>query len=146
MEADWQRLGALSVLSDSERQAIQAEDLLEVCKIDIYAENVRFLLALVEQSSQGTKKKLAEELGLATSSISKWMSGKHQPNRPNAIAMCQYFCPYHSCDLDNVPLFLSPSPVDAMTQRAWLIERVKAVGDRTLQKLFPALEKLFRED
>jgi len=76
--------------------------------------------------------------------ITSWASGKFLPDSDKALRICKFFRPYSYTDLKEEPLFLSPSPIDVVEQRAWLEERVKGISDRTIQELFPALQKLLR--
>ncbi len=132
-------------LSDDDVMAVREADLLDQSGISIYEENLKYLLRLVKELKKGRKQEFAQAIGVDVTTVSRWANGKFFPDSDKALRICKFFRPYSYTDLKEEPLFLSPSPVDVMEQRVWLEQRVREMRDRTLQQLFPALERLLRD-
>jgi len=132
-------------LPEDDVVAILETDLLDQSGISIYEENLKYLLRLVKELKKGCKQEFAQAIGVDATTVSRWIKGELSPKTDNVIKICKFFRPYSYTDLKEEPLFLSPSPVDVMEQRVWLEERVREMSDRTIQQLFPALERLLKD-
>ncbi|MBD2463931.1 helix-turn-helix transcriptional regulator [Oscillatoria sp. FACHB-1407] len=131
-------------LPEDDVVAFWQTNLLDQSGISIYEENLRYLLRSVKELKKGRKQEFAQAIGVDATTVSRWASGKFFPDSDKALRICKFFRPYSYTDLKEEPLFLSPSPVDVMEQRAWLEERFREMSDRTIQQLFPALERLLK--
>ena len=105
---------------------------------DLFLENLRFLVGSVEH---GEKSKIASELGVHPTSLSRWIAGTHHPDKRYRTLLAQYFG-LSSTDLASTPLFLSPIPVGDGDRRRWLNEAIENIDQRELNDIFPALFKL----
>ena len=132
-------------LTDDDVMAIRETDLLTQSGISIYEENLKYLLRLVKELKKGRKQEFAQVIGVGVTTVSRWASGKFLPDSDKALRICKFFRPYSYTDLKEDPLFLSPTPVDVVEQRAWLEGKVRGMSDQTLQQLFPALERLLQD-
>jgi transcriptional regulator with XRE-family HTH domain len=132
-------------LTDDDVMAIRETDLLAQSGISIYEENLKYLLRLVKELKKGRKQEFAQAISVDVTTVSRWASGKFLPDCDKAQRICKFFRPYSYTDLKEEALFLSASPVDVMEQRAWLEGRVREISDRTIQQLFPALERLLKD-
>lgn len=126
-----------------ETQELFYADLLAQSDIDIWRENV---VLLVKSLQRGEQSKLVAYLGLRSAgTVTKWKSKKANPEKKHKQGLQNFFGLPLSVDLEQAPLFLSLSPVDKVSQRAWLHEHIDQLGDLTLRNLFPALERLLRD-
>lgn len=124
-------------------QEIVFADLLRESGINVWRENVAHL---VNTLKHGQQKKLAAYLGLDSSgTITKWKTKQVTPEKKHKQGLQDFFGIPLSLDLEKEALFLSPNPVDITSQRAWVHKQLDQISDRTLQQLFPALERLLRE-
>lgn len=118
-------------------------DLLRQSELDLWQENVLYLLKTLKH---GEQKRLTDSLGICSpATISKWKNRTTKPERTYKKGIQHFFGLPDSMDLEHEPLFLSLSPIDTVSQRIWLHQRIDALSDHTLQKLFPALERLFKD-
>lgn len=117
-------------------------DLLGESQLDIWQENVSYLLAALEH---GENSKLANEIGVSQGTISKWKKRSQRPEHKYQAALKKYFGLNLSENLWEIPLFLSPIPVGAEAKRRWLHQQIERMSHHSLETLFPALERLFRE-
>ena len=137
-----QELKDLSVsigITDSE---LAHADLLAESKFDIWQENVSYLLAALEH---GENSKLANEIGVSQGTISKWKKRSQRPEHKYQAALKKYFGLNLSENLWEIPLFLLLIPVGAEAKRRWLHQKIEQMSHHSLETLFPALERLFRE-
>lgn len=126
-----------------EAQELFYTDLLAQSDINIWQENVAHL---VNSLKRGEQSKLVSYLGLRSpGTVTKWKSKQANPEKKHKQGLQNFFGLPLSVDLEQTPLFLSLSPVDVVSQRAWLHEHIDQLGDLTLQNLFPALERLLRD-
>lgn len=126
-----------------ETQELFYTDLLEQSDINIWRENVAHL---VNSLKRGEQSKLVAYLGLRSpGTVTKWKSKQANPEKKHKQGLQNFFGLPLSVDLEQTPLFLSLSPVDVVSQRAWLHEHIDQLGDLNLQNLFPALERLLRD-
>jgi transcriptional regulator with XRE-family HTH domain len=119
---------------------LQFGDLLVESNINIWQENVLYLLSTLKHGSHG---QLAEALGVTPGTISKWKKRDYLPEKTHLSKLCEVF-ELRSTDLLKEPLFLSPMPADIVGRRQWLYEQIQSLDGSTLQLLFPALERLLR--
>jgi len=144
LKGDLPTLGELQSLATGlglPEEDLQFSDLLADSRLSIWQENVLHLLSTIQRGEHGT---VAEALGVTPSTLSKWKKREHVPERTHRAKLQQVF-ELHSIDLDTEPLFLSPTPADLVGRRQWLCERIQTIDGKTLQLLFPALERLLSE-
>ena len=122
-------------------EELQFSNLLAESNVNIWQENVLYLLSTLKH---GTNGRLAEALGVSAGTVSKWKKREHLPEKIHQQKLREIF-ELHATDLQEEPLFLSPTPVDTFGRRMWLCERIKEMDGKTLQSLFPALERLLKE-
>lgn len=134
---------AISQAVQIDEQELYYSDLLKQSQTNIWRQNVAYL---VKTLKHGEKKNLAEHLGVKSSgTITKWKEQSVEPEKTYKEGLNQFFGLPSFINLEQDPLFLSRSPIDTASQRAWLHERIDQMSDRTLQTLFPALERLLRD-
>ncbi len=117
---------------------LQFANLLADSGLNLWQENVLYLLSTLQRGENG---ELAEALGVTPGTLSKWKKREHVPEKTHQAKLRQIF-ELHSVDLDTEPLFLSPTPADLVGRRRWLCDRIQSIDGKTLQLLFPALERL----
>jgi len=144
--------GESAVLGDKELKAlvryagvseadITSKDLLVAASLDIFHENVSFLIDLLPH---GEKKRFAEKLGVDATTISRWKNGAQNPTKRKLTAILRYFGLQNETDLSSLPVFLSAGPVGTVETRYWLHVRIDRLDAVILQGLFPALARLVR--
>jgi transcriptional regulator with XRE-family HTH domain len=92
-----------------------------------------------------TQKAVADSIGVGPVTISRWRSGEQRPHKSNQIALINYFGLPHEIDLEVDALFLYPWPVSDAQRRTWLHQHIDRLDATTLQRLFPALERLLKD-
>lgn len=120
-------------------QVLRKESLVERNKIDVFSENLKYLIHGVRK---GGKQALAARLGVHQTTVSAWLSGKQRPEKKHQVAIVRYFGLPPGTDLASDATFLSPSPIAETERKRWLRECVQELDVEALSKLFPALEKL----
>ncbi len=120
------------------------EDLLE--DVDVLAANLAYLL---DSLPHGGQRRLAEQLGVDETTVSRWKSDKAPHGRrvdkrvkDRLDRLRDYFGLSRSIDLASEPVFLSMDPVGTSQKVEWIKERVEAMESTELDELFPALKKL----
>jgi transcriptional regulator with XRE-family HTH domain len=106
---------------------------------DLLIENLRYLADGIEH---GVKKKIAEELGVHATSLSRWLAGTHRPDKRYRSMLASHFGLQSELELTNAPLFLSLLPVSENDRKRWLRSAVDELDHRRLNELFPALHRL----
>lgn len=107
--------------------------------VDVLRNNLVRLLGSLPHGGQG---ELANTLGVARSTVSKWASGKQKPPRNRWGELATIFAIDSAEDLSKVPLFLSLEPVAPEDKRRWLVDRLANLPSRELALFYPALKKL----
>ncbi len=110
---------------------------------EIRMENIKYLF---RELPQGNQKKIAQILEIREETVSRWVTGKNPPSTTNARRLLEAIGIDPSADVNQVPFFLSLSPMGQLAQKRWLIERIEKISPVELSKLFPALEKIFRQN
>lgn len=106
-------------------------------------ENIAFLLNTLPY---GGRKALALALGIQQATITRWVSENKVPEGKNVEGLLKFLGLDSKIDLTSEPLFLSVQPLGGFQQRHWLIERLKAMPEKEITRLFPALERIMRKD
>jgi DNA-binding transcriptional regulator YiaG len=114
-------------------------DMLE--SIDIFQENIKFLLNSLEHGGQ---KRLAELLGVNQFTVSKWKNGQ-RPTESHVVALMHYVGLPRTADLNADCWFLSRDPVGAQAMRDWLIEQASIISNDQMALYFPALKRLLSD-
>ncbi len=145
-------LGGETLTPDEQRQIVantpwseedlQYSRLVEQEGASVLAENLKYLLDSLEH---GKKKRLAEELEVSPVTVSRWASGEQLPQRDRFARIGRFFELEEGKDLEQDPLFLSLLPISYQMRRTWLHQRIDQLHQSTLHRLFPALERLFRD-
>ncbi len=128
---------------------VSQEDVAEVdmvsrSGVNVLLQNLRRLIDsthLVVDKGGGAKKRLADDLGVHPTTVSKWYSGEQSPTRENLGALRRYFG-LSGVELRIDPIFLSPVPTGKAEQKAWLLEQVDRIDAAKLEELYPALRRL----
>lgn len=143
VEPSSDELQSISQTVQIDEQELYYSDLLQQSQISVWQENIKYL---VNTLKHGEQEKLVTHLGLKSSgTVTKWRKGTVEAEKTHKEGLNQFFGLPSFIDLEHDLLFLSLSPVDTASQRAWLHARINQVSDRTLQTLFPALERLLRD-
>jgi hypothetical protein len=134
----------LNALEDS--QSIQSEEFQFSSLLDpeiIWPENVKHLLDQVKHGDLG---KLAQHLGLqGQSTISKWKRKQSNPEKKYKQKLHDFFSLPNDIDLEQDAIFLMDQSIDVHARKAWLQLKIEQLNPKTLQQLFPALERLLRD-
>jgi transcriptional regulator with XRE-family HTH domain len=109
---------------------------------NVLVENLKFLFNTL---GRGGKKSLAHELGVAQTTVSRWLNGSNEPKAYNLRQMIIYFGLKPETDLRETPVFLSVEPVALTDRRNWLHGRLNALSSYDLRELYPALRRLLEE-
>jgi transcriptional regulator with XRE-family HTH domain len=109
---------------------------------NVLVENLKFLF---DTLGRGGKKSVAEELGVAQTTVSRWLNGSYEPQAYNLRQMIIYFGLRPDTDLRETPVFLSVEPVALTERRNWLHSRLNALSSADLRDLYPALRRLLEE-
>ena len=133
----------LAEVFEQEEDMLRNSDFLANAGIDILLENLKFLLGSLEH---GGKKQLAEQLGITQGTISKWLRGKHPPQKPTMKGLINYFGLDSDTDFTSDPVFLSYEPTTVVARKKWLKERIDALSPEELKMHFRSLEKILKEE
>jgi len=123
------------------REVLETVNLVEQAGLDVLSENLRRLIGDLDH---GDRKRLAEDIGVHPTTISRWQHDQ-PPSEDNLVALCHYFRVPNVEYLRKEPIFLSPTPISTAEQRAWIRERANMLDAIALQDLFPALERVLEE-
>jgi hypothetical protein len=126
-----------------EEEALGSARLMGMSEEEVLAKNVGHLISSLPKGEQG---KMAATLGAAQESVSRWKKGEKPPKQKYVKQIMRYLGLSLDLDLRVTPLFLSLRPVGQFSQRAWLRKQVEELPAEDLSKLFPALEKLLKND
>lgn len=110
--------------------------------VDVLHENVRYL---IDSVGRGGQKQIADKLGVHVTTVSRWYKNQQRPERAKVAELREYFGLPESVDLATEPLFLSPTPVTTLERKRWLQERIDHLGNDDIAELYPALERLLRD-
>lgn len=135
-------LEAISQATGYGQDELVFSDLLQESDLDIWQENVVYL---VNSLGHGENGKLAQALDIQGSTISKWKRRGPIPEKTHKPGIQSFFGVPTAIDIEHHPLFLDLSPISVMEQRVWLQKQIEQLDSQTLQQLFPALERLFRD-
>ncbi|MEO0373760.1 MAG: hypothetical protein AAF329_03865 [Cyanobacteria bacterium P01_A01_bin.17] len=133
---------AISQATNYSQDELVFSNLLEESGLDIWQENVAYL---VNSLAHGENSKLAKALDVASSTISKWKNRQQRPEKTHRKGLYSFFEVPGLIDLEKDPIFLDLSPIFATAQRAWLHRQIDQLKGKTIQALFPALERLLRD-
>lgn len=109
---------------------------------DLPRENLKFLF---ESLDRGGKKRLAAELSIDPTTVSRWLSGASQPQGPSLRHLSDYFGLPAGTDLRETPIFLSVEPVATVDRRRWLQARIDGLSPDELRDLYPALKRMLED-
>ena len=137
---------AIAKFTEISEEDLVYTDLLEKDKstIKIWQENLLYLLN--ENLDYKENGELAKSLGIGNDVISNWKSRKHSPAKKHKEKVQIFFKIDSHTDLEKDPIFLSFSPISIREKRKWLLDCIKNIDDRELDRLFHALEKLLAEE
>lgn len=145
LKAEKPRQNEIEVISQATgygQDELVFSNLLQESGLDIWQENVVYL---VNSLGHGENSKLAQALGIQGSTISKWKRRGPTPEKTHKSGIQSFFGVPTAIDMEHHSLFLDLSPISAMEQRVWLHKQIEQLDSQTLQQLFPALERLFRD-
>lgn len=118
---------------------ITSKDLLVAASLDIFHENISFLIDLLPH---GEKKRFAEKLGVDATTISRWKNGAQKPTKRKLTTILRYFGLPNETDLASAAVFLSSGPVGTVEMRKWLHRQIEKLDGDLLHGLYPALSRL----
>lgn len=128
--------------SEDEIMEILQGNLLSNNKISIFMENFDYLLEQLNDQKQG---EVLSKIGISRSTYSRLKNNQQTPNSNTRRKICDFFGINEATDLNEEPLFLSLEPIGIYLQKQWLCERINQISGTELQKLFPALRRIFDE-
>ncbi len=134
---------ALHIPEDELQHSNFVEDAVTCGDLDMLKENLRYLIGTLEH---GKQVQLATYLGVAKGTVSRWTHDDQRPRRTYLQKICRYFDLPADTDLEKHPIFLYDLPMNDQTRRAWLHSRIDQLTPETIRALFPALERLLREE
>jgi len=108
---------------------------------EMVRENVVYLLAKLKH---GESKKLAEYVGVAQETVSKWKQGEQIPTSGNRGRIKEYLGVERNVDLAEDPLFLLQDPLTDKMRRADLHVQVREADRRVIRRYYEAIKKLLR--
>ena len=112
----------------------------------IFSENVSFLLESLSDSENSKASKISKALDISITTFHRWRKKEQSPTGEKLERLKKYFRLLDDLDLVTNPIFLSLKPIGAIQQRKWLIERISKMDAKQVQELFPALEKILRDE
>lgn len=110
--------------------------------VDVLEHNLKHVF---ESLGHGSKKWIAEALGIDQTNISKWLSGRSRPSSGHQAALAKVLGIAPDQPLDSYPHFLSDEPASDQARRQWLHERLDEADAEELRSLFPALRRLLEQ-
>lgn len=112
------------------------QDLLELdSSVNVLRENLRRLL---NKLPHGSKRDLANQLGVEPITLSRWLAGSQKPRLSVTEKLKSVFHIPPEVDLKKNPLFARFEPIGIYEQRMWLHQRI----DQLDVKMLDALQKL----
>lgn len=123
-------------------QSFQFDRFVTLEAVDILLKNIGFL---TEMPGERKLKALARSIDVGPVTLSRWRSGEQRPHKSNQMALISYFGLPHEIDLEVDALFLYPGPLGDAQRRNWLRKQIDRLDPTTLHRLFPALERLFKD-
>lgn len=122
----------------------QNEDI--VMHSPMFEENVNVLLENVQHLAKSYgQKKMADKIGVADITVSRWCNQKQKINPSNIEAIHHRLQLPSNIDIRTDPIFLFLTPFEDAERKKWLNERINELDAGTLRDLFPALEKLLKD-
>tara|TARA_Y100001934_G_C12382677_1_gene793436 strand:- start:6481 stop:7053 length:573 start_codon:yes stop_codon:yes gene_type:complete len=122
-----------------EESELRNSDMVRDSNTNVLLANLEYL---INSMARGGKKLLALDLGINQTTISRWLNGKHPPQKPTLRQLVSYFGLSMGTDLEISPVFLTYRPLSFQDRRAWLHKEIDDLPINELNKLFPALKKL----
>jgi hypothetical protein len=115
--------------------------LIEVDRVDVVRENVRFLL---EQLRHGEAKQLGVALSVSDHTVSEWKRWRRKGGieKQHLLGLARYFGIDPRVSLYTEPVFLWTEPIGGRQRREWLRRQITFLSEDELSELFPALKKL----
>ena len=120
-------------------EQLRWEDILSTSSVDVLKENLSYLLGSLEH---GGKKKIAADLSIDPTTISRWLSGVITPQGSTLKRLSNYFGLAAETDLRKSAVFLSVEPVSLPERRRWLNQQIEALSGNELRELYPALQRI----
>lgn len=112
-------------------------------RVNILSENLKFL---TDKEQIGEKLvEIAKESGIGRVTLSRWKSGKHEPEDKKLAKLIRHFKLNPDTNLRTDPIFLSLSPVGELMRKEWLRKQIEHLDTETLHELFPAFERLLKD-
>jgi len=108
-------------------------------KVQVLVENLNYL---IKGEGFGGKGRLARELGVNPTTISRWLGGESIPPATTQARLAIHFRLPKGTDLTRDPVFLGLTPVSYQEKRAWLDEHLATLPPDILGDLFPAFQRL----
>ena len=108
-------------------------------EVNVLALNLKCLFS---ELGPGGKSSLANLLDVHNTTISKWLAGKQRPEKVKLKNISDYFGLNSVMNLTDVPIFLSMMPITEHEKKAWIINRIENIQRDSLNRLFPAFQKL----
>lgn len=127
----------------SERVKVSKRNILHsklYLKVNIFSENIKYLFNSI---GHGGQQKIAQELQLDPTTISRWKNGTlKKPGTRNHNLLKKHFHLSEEIDLCDHPIFLSNKPITIYEKKTLLIDGINSMDSSSLKDLFPALIKL----
>ncbi len=131
----------LAHVAGVESEDLQSADLIARDHVDALVANIGYLVGSLPHGGQ---RKLADELRVDVTTVSRWRTGDQRPARTKLKGICRHFGLPPGTDLESEPVFLSLYPVGNAEMKKWLHERIDHLGPDALRHLFHALRRLLK--
>lgn len=123
-----------------DEQDLVFANLLDSDGVNLLKLNLKRLLCSPGKQSKGA---LAKEIGVSPATLSRWISGKQDPDSRAKHMIATLFGLRGEAALTTRPLFLSYLPVTYGEQVVWLNMCLNEISANELMDLFPALYRMF---
>jgi len=138
-EIDDEHLQVLCRIFSIDEVELKYSNLLEGAKINILAQNLKNLCSGL---GTGGKTQLSDTLEVHKTTLSRWLSGIQKPDSIKLKKISDFFGISYAERLTDYPFFLCVSPVTEFEKKAWMVSKIEHMHRESLNRLFPALEKL----
>jgi len=122
---------------------LQYTRLLQIERIDILHQNICFLIGELQGENQ---REVAKSIGVNEVTFSRWIHGRQRPHRSNWIALAGHFGLPYETNLEEDAIFLLPGPISDYQKRIWVQQQIDQISPNLLRSIFPALERLLRDE
>lgn len=145
-EMEKSRLFELLQIDDESRIRFENEDMRDLSVESIRKRFVANNIAeLFSNLQHGDKEKVANELGVNPSTITRWKRGEVTPSVKTLGKIARFFGLESAEAITGGYLFYKLEPATIREKRDRIVEKLLSLDDATFDAIYPALERLVRE-